>query len=561
MTCRASLLSLLVLSATLVLPANHRSPEVQFLDVAEKAGLDFRHISGSPEKKYLPETFSGGVAWIDYNRDGWPDLYLVNAGPWEDLLTGKRSVSNALYRNNRNGTFTNVTRQAGVEGKHWGMGATVGDYNNDGWPDLYVCNFGPNTLYRNNGDGTFTDVTGPAGVGDNHWSSSAAFGDYDGDGWLDLYVANYVDFDYKNPPLPDCQYRGIKVHCGPKGFIAASDVLYHNNRDGTFSDVSRKSGISDVSPSYWLGVIWGDYDNDGYLDLFVANDSMANFLFQNQGNGTFREVGLLSGTAYNEDGKAQAGMGVTMGDYDHDGLFDFYVTHFSDDYGTLYRNTGNGIFRDVSYYVGVAFPSWKFLGWGTSFFDFDNDGWEDLFVAAGHVYPQVDNFPIDITFAERKLLFRNLGNGKFKEVGERLGGGLVEHWSSRGAAFADFDNGGDIDVAVNNMDARPSLLRNEGGNHSGHWLLLGLEGVQTNRSAMGVRVTIETQSGRQMQEIHGGSSYQAANDLRLHFGLGSEPRVRAMSVRWTNSKVQTFENVVADKIYSLREGEQLVVVR
>jgi hypothetical protein len=552
---------LLVLSIALVLPADHRSPEIQFLDIAEKAGLDFRHISGSPEKKYLPETFSGGVAWIDYNRDGWPDLYLVNGGRWEDLSTGKRSVSNALYRNNRNGTFTNVTRQAGVEGKSWGMGATVGDYNNDGWPDLYVCNFGPNTLYRNNGDGTFTDVTQLAGVGDPRWSSSAAFGDYDGDGWLDLYVANYVDFDYKNPPQPDCQYRGIKVHCGPKGLIPAADVLYHNNRDGTFSDASKKSGIAGVNPSYGLGVIGGDYDNDGDLDLFVANDSMANFLFQNQGNGTFREVGLLSGAAYNEDGKAQAGMGVTMGDFDHDGLFDIYVTHFSDDYDTLYRNTGNGILRDVSYYAGVAFPSWKFLGWGTSFFDFDNDGWEDLFISTGHVYPQVDNFPIDITFRERKLLFKNLGNGKFAEVGETMGAALGERWSGRGAAFADFDNDGDIDVIVNNLDGRPSLLLNEGGNHSGHWVQLGLEGVQTNRSAIGVRVTIETQGGRQMQEVYGGSSYQATNDLRLHFGLGTEPKIKAVMVRWTNGKVQTFENVVADKIYFLREDEPLVVVR
>jgi hypothetical protein len=310
-----------------------------------------------------------------------------------------------------------------------------------------------------------------------------------------------------------------------------------------------------------LGVIWGDYDNDGDADLFVANDSMANFLFQNQGNGTFREVGLLSGTAFNEDGKAQAGMGVTMGDYDHDGLLDFYVTHFSDDYGTLYRNTGNGIFRDASYFAGVAFPSWKFLGWGTIFLDFDNDGWEDLFVSTGHVYPQVDNYPIDITFAERKLLFKNLGNGKFAEVGETMGAGLAERWSGRGAAFADFDNDGDVDVAVNNMDARPSLLRNEGANHYGHWILLGLEGVQTNRSAIGVRVMIETQSGRQIQEVHGGSSYQAANDFRLHFGLGPERKIRILKVRWTNGQVQTFENVAADKMYSLREGEQLAVVR
>src|SRR5205823_1012424 len=313
--------------------AKGQNEKIRFVDVAAQSGLRFQHVSGSPEKKYLPETFSGGVAWIDYNQDGWPDLY--------------------------------------------------------------VCNYGRNTLYRNNGDGTFTDVTESAGVGDSRWSSSAAFADYDGDGWLDLYVVNYVAFDHKNPPAPDCQYRGIRVHCGPKGLLPAADVLYHNNGDGTFTDVTRAAGMA-VAPAYGLGAVWGDFDNDGDLDLYVANDSMANFLFQNQGNGTFREIGVLAGAAYNEDGQAQAGMGVALGDYDHDGLFDYVVTNFSDDYNTLYRNLGSGVFRDVSYAAGVAFPSWRLLGWGTAFFDYDNDGWEDLFVSNGHVYPQVDQYPIDI---------------------------------------------------------------------------------------------------------------------------------------------------------------------
>jgi enediyne biosynthesis protein E4 len=533
---------------------------IRFLDIAPQSKLNFKHVSGSAQKEYLPETFSGGVAWIDYNRDGWPDLYLVNGGHWADLLQGKRTVSNALFRNNRDRTFTDVTGQAGVAGSHWGMGATVGDYNNDGWPDLYVCNYGPDNLYRNNGDGTFTDVTAAAKVGDPSWSSSAAFADYDGDGWLDLYVTNYVAFDHKNPPSPDCQYRGIKVQCGPKGLIPAADVLYHNNGDGTFSDVTGASGVA-VPPAYGLGVLWGDYDNDGDPDVYVANDSVANFLFQNQGDGKFREIGVLAGVAYNEDGQAQAGMGVAMGDYDHDGFFDYFVTNFSDDYNTLYRNLGKGVFRDVSYAAEIALPSWRLLGWGAAFVDFDNDGWEDLFVANGHVYPQVDRYPIDITFAQPKLLLRNLGNGKFEDVSSVVDGALTERWSSRGAAFADFDNDGDVDAAVNNMDGRPSLLVNDGGNRSGNWVVLDLKGIKANRSAIGARVVVETEDGKQMQEVQGGSSYQACNDLRLHFGLGANQFIKSVVVRWPGGQLQHFQKVAANLSYVLKEGEALTVVR
>ncbi|MDA2926483.1 CRTAC1 family protein, partial [Acidobacteria bacterium AH-259-G07] len=528
-----------------------------FVDIAERAGLDFQHVSGSPEKKYILETISGGVAWIDYNRDHWPDLYLVNGGSWEELLEGKRTVSNALYRNNRDGTFTNVTESAGVGGSRWGMGATIGDYNNDGWPDLYVCNYGSNTLYRNNGDGTFTDVTLLAGVGDDHWSSSAAFADYDADGWLDLYVVNYIEFDYRRAPAPACQYRGIQVHCGPEGMTAASDVLYRNKGDGTFVQVTRSAGMAQVLPSYGLGLVWTDYDNDGDIDLYVANDSMANFLFRNHGEGTFEEVGLLSGVGFSEDGNAQAGMGLATADYDHDGALDFYVTNFSDDYNTLYRNMGSGFFRDVSYASGVAFASWQFLSWGTQFFDFDNDGWEDIFVSNGHIYPQVDDYQIGTHFYQRKLVFQNLGNGKFKEVAEALGSDLSKLWSSRGAAFADFDNDGDVDIAVNNMDDRPSLLRNEGGSGAGHWLTLALEGVRTNRSAIGVRVTLETEKGRQLREVQGGSSYQSTNDFRLHFGLGASQKVKEVVVKWTNGVLQEFEDLVADHSYHLKEGGTL----
>ena len=535
---------------------SHKPAGIRFTDVAVTAKLDFQHVSGSTEKRYIPETFSGGVAWIDYNQDGWPDLYLVNGGRWEELLAGKRTVSNALYKNNRDGTFTNVTQRAGVSGKHWGMGVTVGDYNNDGRPDLYLSNYGPDTLYRNNGDETFTDVTETAKVSDPRWSSSAAFADYDADGWLDLYVTNYVEFDHNNPPAPECQYRGIKVHCGPKGLVPAAHVLYHNNGDGTFSDVTRAAGMA-VAPAYGLGVIWGDYDNDGDLDLYVANDSVANFFFQNQGNGTFRELGVIAGVAYNEDGQAQAGMGVAMGDYDHDGFFDYFQTNFSDDYNTLRRNLGKGVFRDVSYTSGMAFPSWRLLGWGTGFLDYDNDGWEDLFVANGHVYPQVDQYPIDIVFAQPKLLFRNLGNRKFEDVTARVGGALTARWSSRGAAFADFDNDGDVDVAVNNLGARPSLLVNEGGNRSGNWVTFALARKTLNRNAIGTRIIVETESTRQMQEVTAGASYQACNDFRLHFGLGTHDVIKSVIVNWTDKQTQRFEKITANQFYVLNQGEGL----
>ncbi|MDA2933426.1 CRTAC1 family protein [Acidobacteria bacterium AH-259-D05] len=528
---------------------------VHFVDIAQEAGLHFRHVSGSPEKNYILETIGGGVAWIDYNRDGWPDLFLVNGGRWEDLLKGEQGVSSALYRNNRDGTFTDVTKSAGLRSKYWGMGVAVGDYNNDGWPDLYICNYGSNMLYRNNGDGTFSDVSREAGVGHSRWSSSAAFADYDGDGWLDLYVTNYLEFDATKAPPPNCQYRGIKVHCGPKGMIPAADILYRNRGDGSFSDVTQRAGVK-VQSSYGLGAIWGDYDNDGDSDLYVANDSMANFLFQNQGDGTFLEMGLPSGVAYNEDGKAQAGMGVAWGDYDNDGHLDLYVTNFSDDYNTLYRNEGDSFFRDMTYAADLAFPTWQFLGWGTGFFDFNNDGWGDLFVSNGHIYPQVEDYQIGTHFRQRNLVFQNLGTGKFKEVGEDLIDTSRTNWSSRGSAFADFDNDGDIDIAINNIDASPSLLRNEGGNLSGHWLILELEGVRTNRSAIGARVTIETSEGTQSKEVAGGGSYQATDELRLHFGLGSSSETASVTVRWTDGRVQEFKGVKADQRYALKEGEE-----
>ncbi len=531
------------------------SPSLVFEDVAAEAGLDFQHFSGSPEKQYILESMSGGVAWIDFDRDGWMDLYLVNGGRWEDLVQGKRTVSNALYHNDGDGTFTNVTEKAGVGNRHWGMGVAAGDYDNDGWVDLFVCNYGPNTLYRNNGDGTFKDMTGTAGVGDGRWGVSASWGDYDADGWLDLYVTNTVQFDYKNPDPMECHYRGITVQCGPLGMVGDSDILYRNNRDGTFSDLSEKAGVSDVPPSYGLGAIWTDYDNDGDLDLYVANDQMANFLFRNLGDGTFEETGLFAGAAFSDDGTAQGSMGVDFGDYDRDGLLDIYITHFSDDYNTLFRNLGQGRFRDMTRGAGLTFSSWPMVGWGTGFADLDHDGWEDIFAANGHVFPQVDGYKIGTSFHQRSQVFRNLGDGKFQEVSAGLD--KLKSWSSRGVAFADFDNDGDIDVAVNNLDGIPWLLRNRKGSQAGNWLLLSLEGTRTNRSAIGTRVTLETGEGKQIREVRGGSSYESTHDFRVHFGLGGLETVKKLIVRWTDGTTQDFENLSVNRVYRLKEGGEL----
>ena len=531
------------------------SPSLVFQDVAAEAGLDFQHFSGSSEKRYILESMSGGVAWIDFDRDGWMDLYLVNGGHWEELVQGKRTISNALYRNNGDGTFTNVTRKAGVGNQRWGMGVAAGDYDNDGFVDLFVCNYGPNTLYRNNGDGTFRDVTGTAGVGDGRWAVSAAFGDYDADGWLDLYVTNTVQFDNKNPDPMDCHYRGITVQCGPLGMIGDSDILYRNHGDGTFQEVSESAGVAGVPPSYGLGAIWSDYDNDGDLDLYVANDQMANFLFRNKGDGTFEEVGLFAGAALSDDGVAQGSMGVDFGDYDRDGLLDIFITHFSDDYNTLFRNLGRGRFRDMTRPAGLTFNSWPMVGWGTGFADLDHDGWEDIFAANGHVFPQVDGYEIGTSFHQRSQVFRNLGNGKFQEVSAGLD--KLRSRSSRGMAFADFDNDGDMDVAVNNLDGVPWLLRNQKGNQAGNWLVLSLEGTRTNRSAIGARVTLDTTDGTQIREVRGGSSYESTHDFRVHFGLGPLKTVKRMSVRWTDGTTQSFENVAANRSYRLKEGGEL----
>lgn len=525
----------------------------QFENVTQRSGIDFKLTSGTLSKTYILESMSGGVGLIDYDNDGWLDIYLVNGSTLEAERRQNNPATNRLYRNNRNGTFTDVTEKAGVGDHHWGMGVCAGDVNNDGFEDLYVTNFGPNVLYLNNGDGTFRDISKESGTDDGSWSSSTAFGDYDRDGDLDLYVANYLEFDVKNPPAdsPLCRYRGIKVQCGPRGLVPTPDRFYENQGDGRFVDRTRASGVADVNPYYGLGVVWGDYDNDGDPDIFVANDSTPNFLFQNRGDKTFSEVALAAGVALSEDGREQACMGVDFGDYDNDGNLDLITTNFSEDYNTLYRNDGNGTFTDVSYKAGVAEVSWSYLGWGTQFVDFDLDGFLDLVVANGHVYPEVDAHELGTTYRQRNLLFRNLRDGRFKEIGQRSGPGFAEVYSSRGLAVGDINNDGRMDLLVANLDHPPSLLLNQ--TASGNWILLKLNGKKSNRSAIGTRVTVRTGTSRQIREIKSGGSYQSQSDLRLHFGLGLHQRIEEIIIRWPSGHLQVLKGVEANQILTVQE--------
>src|SRR5437667_9147384 len=481
--------------------------DVHCVDITDQSGIKFRHVS-SPEKKYIVESMSGGVALFDYDNDGYLDIYLVNSLTVDMVKSGQKTRS-ALYHNNGNGTFTDVTDHAGVGDIGWGMGVAIGDYNNDGWDDIYVTCLGPNHLLTNNGDATFTDVTQKAGVGDPRWSTGAAFVDYDNDGKLDLFVSNYVDFDVNN--LPEfgkgrtCQFKGIPVQCGPRGLKGAGDTLYHNNGDGTFTDVSKKAGVADTDGYYGLGVIASDFDGDGLVDIFVANDSTPNFLYHNNGDGTFKDIGFPAGVAVNENGSEQGSMGVTLGDYDHDGRLDLFITNFDDDYNTLYHNDGKGSFTEVSYSAKVAAVSLPYVGWGTKFFDYDNDGWLDLFVANGHVYPQLQNFH------QRNLVHRNNRDGTFTEIGEQLGAPFKEKRAGRGVAFGDIDNDGDVDIVINNLDGAPQLLRNDGGN-ANNSVLIKLLGVKSNRDGIGARVKVVSGDLKQVDEVRSGDSYISQSD-------------------------------------------------
>jgi enediyne biosynthesis protein E4 len=549
---RLSVRSSILFNATPALP--------RFVDVTREAGLAaFRNTQGSERKDYILESIGGGCAFIDYDDDGWQDLLLVRGSTMERYGKGGDPIC-ALFHNNRDGTFTDVTERSGLLKSGWAMGVAVADFNNDGWDDIYITGYGRSFLFRNNGNGTFTEIGGPAGVsGVGLWSTGAAFGDYDNDGHLDLYVTRYVHFDMKNPPRrdpskPTCVFKGAGVYCGPRGLPGEPDALFHNNGDGTFTEVSERAGISDVQNRYYgLGVVFGDYNDDGYLDIFVGNDSTPRYLYRNNGDGTFTDVAVETGVAYSSEGAEQASMGVDLGDYDNDGLLDAFVTNFSHDTNELYRNQRDGFFDDVTWPSGVGAPSWLLLGWGTQFVDLDNDGWLDLFVANGHAYPEVDQIDVGTSYAEPLLVHLNQRGAGFKEAGPATGGALAGKYCARGAAFGDFDNDGDVDVLLNSIDRAPTLLRNDGGNKN-NWLRVKTVGRTSNRNGIGCRVTISTGTGSQVREIKSGGSYLSSSELRAHFGLGDATKADLLSVRWPGGRTQVLRDVPANQTVTVREA-------
>ena len=533
---------------------------VSFADVTRAAGLNFHLTCGGSEKRYIMESLCGGIAVFDYNNDGWMDILLVNGSTLEDVRAGKCD-SSKLYRNNHDGTFTDVTAKSGLDHCGWGFGVAVGDYDNDGWEDLYITYLDGGVLYHNNHDGTFTDVTAKAGVGNQRrWGTSAAFGDYDNDGFLDLYVANYVDLDLDHLPEfgkgPFCQYRGIPVSCGPRGLKGSRDRLYHNNGDGTFTDVTEKLNI-DPENYYGLGVVWLDYDKDGCEDLYVANDSSPSLLYHNDCKGSFTEVGAEAGVAYSSDGREQAGMGVDSADFDHDGWPDIVKTNFSDDANNLYHNDHNGMFTDVAGATGFGAVSVPFLGFGAKFLDFDNDGWPDIFVVNGHVNPQVDQHSFGVTYAERPFLFRNLLGKKMLEMGGSAGAALSRRYVARGAVTADFLNHGWEDILFSVLDASPVLLRNQG-EKNGHWLTIKTIGTRSNRDGFGAQVEVKAGSLVQSAEVRANSGFESASDPRLHFGLGTATRVDSVVIHWPSGVKERLGPVEADQELVLQEGKGVV---
>jgi len=524
--------------------------KVRFTDITAPTGITFKHVA-SPEKKYIVESMSGGVALFDYDNDGDLDIYLVNSLT-VDLVKSKGKTKSDLYRNDGNGKFSEVGQKAGVSDIGWGMGVAIGDYNNDGFEDLYITCLGPDRLFKNNGNGTFTDVTNKAGVSDPRWSTGASFVDYDRDGDLDLFVANYVDFDINNLPEfgqgQTCQYKSIPVQCGPRGLKGAGDSLFRNNGNGTFTDVTKQAGVADPDGFYGLGVMTSDFDDDGLIDIFVANDSTPNFHYRNNGDGTFKEIGFTAGTAVNENGSEQGCMGVTAGDYDHDGKFDLFVTNFADEHNTLYHNDGPNSFTDVSYAAKVASVSLPHVGWGTKFFDYDNDGWVDLFVANGHVYPQLPSY------RQPRLLHRNNRDGTFTEASGEFGAILTELRASRGVAFGDIDNDGDVDLIVSDLDGPPQLLRNDNGN-ANNSILIKTIGVKGNRSGIGARVKVVAGDLTQVDEVRSGDSYISQSDMRLHFGLEKRTKVDLIEVRWPNGTVEKISGVGVNRIVIIKEGQ------
>jgi len=533
------------------------APTFSFANVAREAGLN--HVTvfgGEASNKYLLETTGTGVAFIDFDNDGWLDLFFVNGTRLEGFR-GESAPTNHLYRNNGDGTFEDVTKRAGLAASGWGQGACVGDYDGDGHDDLFVSYFGHNRLYRNRGDGTFEDVTRAAGVADarTRWGTGCAFLDYDRDAKLDLFVANYIDLDLAKAPTPDsglCRYKGIKVACGPPGLTGGRNLLYRNRGNGTFDDVSDRAGITRASGTYGLGVSTFDFDNDGWTDVYVANDSNPSALYRNNRNGPFTDVAVAAGCAYSQDGKPQAGMGVAIGDFDRNGTMDIFKTNFAGDTSTLYANSGDGFCQDRTFAAGIGLNT-RWLGWGTGFVDLDNDGWLDLFLVNGHVYPEVLQIKTEAAYRQRKIVYRNLGNNRFADISERLGAPVTTPKAGRGAAFGDFDNDGQIDVAINNVNDQPDLFRLKG-DPAHHWIGVKLAGVQSNRDAIGARARVVARGVQQWQEVRGGGSYLSQNDFRLHFGLGAATAIDRLDVRWPNGLEEGWEHLDVDRFHTLKEG-------
>jgi hypothetical protein len=528
---------------------------VVFTDITRDTGITFSHMS-SPDKKYILESMSGGVAMFDYNKDGLLDLYFVNS-PTVERAADPRAARSELWQNRGSGTFVNVTEAAGVGDPGWGMGAVAADVDNDGWEDLYVTCYGPNRLYRNNRNGTFSDATDKAGVGDPRWSTGAAFADYDGDGWLDLFVANYVDVRLDALPAfgkgKFCEFRGIAVQCGPRGLPGAGDSLYRNRRNGTFENVSARAGVADAAGRFGMGAVWSDFNDDGRPDLFVANDAGPNFLHRNNGDGTFADMAFGAGVALDESGKEQGSMGVAVGDYNHSGAWSIFVSNFSDEYNALYRHDRGFQFTDVSLASQTAKASVPYVGWGTHFFDYDNDGWLDLVVVNGHVYPQVERAGAGARYAQPALLYHNNRNGTFAEVTAAAGSALAKPSVSRGSVAGDLDNDGDLDLVINNLDGAPTVLRNDGGNRQ-NFLVVDLEGRTTNRDGVGVIVTVRAGDLVQRAERRSGDSYLSRSDPRLHVGLAHHARVDSLEVRWSKANVQRFDGITANTFIKIIEG-------
>jgi hypothetical protein len=544
---------------------------VSFVDVVKGAGLACKTIYGGEHKnKYLLETTGCGLAFYDYDNDGWLDIFLVNGTRLEGFAAGQEPRCH-LFKNNRDGTFTDVTKGTGLEHRTgWGQACCVGDYDNDGNDDLFVTYYGQNALYRNNGNGTFTDVTEKAGLiqpGPKiRWNTGCTFVDYDRDGHLDLFVANYVDMDLKTAPPPEagpCTYKGVLVACGPPGLRGGKNILYHNNGDGTFTDVSHKSGILNTAGTYGLSVAASDLDNDGWPDIYVANDSSTATLYQNQKDGTFRDIAIESGAALSPEGKPQAGMGVSIGDYNRDGNLDVVKTNFAGDTDSLYTNLGDGSFEDRTYPSGIGVNT-RLLGWGVGFFDMDNDGWLDILMSNGHVYPEVDMSKTDLKYAEHKYLYRNLRNGRFEEVTERGGPGILENAPARGCAFGDYDNDGYLDIAVNCVNAIPQLLHCDPTLNRA-WIKIKLVGTKSNRTGIGTRVLVTAKTVAdapkalvQMDELRSGGSYFSQNDLRMHFGLDAATKVDSVELRWLSGQVDRLTDLEVNRLYVIQEGGRIL---